>query len=568
MARHALILSLILIGLVGAVFFPSFRADFVQYDDPAFVTRNGYVNEGLTGVGVNWAFTQRELGKPLMHEGVGNVWHPLTWISHMIDVELWGLENPGGHHAMSVLLHALSTVLVFFCGLRLCALRKLAANHVLAVAFFLAAVFAIHPLHVESVAWVSERKDVLSGFFFFGSLLAYLHDRRWLSVLLFLPALMAKPSVVVLPLLLMLIDWWRTGFIIQKNPLPVLVRSGLGKIIWWMPAIIATALGIWVQYTGTHSDFVGGSLTTRLVTMATGVWFYFWRMVVPVDLSFQYPFPPYGMVLFPLGWLALISVVALLWRKRKEWPEAFFGIAWFLILWLPSSGLVYVGNSFTADRYTYLAMLGPVFTLAVGLVKFGKPALISGGVITLILGTLAHQQVKVWNDSEALFSHAIKAQPREAIGLQNYASLLQMEGRNAEAIPLYEKAIKISPNDYIGKYNLANCYRKMGRLDEAEAKYEESLSVYPGYVPAWINLGELLANPEYSGHDPQAAREALRKACQLSQLRNPLAAAALLKFEARAGNQAAAKNLYNQLPDFVKQHPAISSLIKITPTPR
>jgi len=201
----------------------------------------------------------------------------------MLDVELFGLENPGGHHLQSVALHLLAALLLLAC------LSKLGTSPM--VAFFVTALFAVHPMRVESVAWISERKDVLSGVFFFATVLAYLHKKKALSVFLYALALMAKPSVVVLPGILILLDWWNAGFLLPKSPLRWLVHEVKDKLPWIIPGLAVVALTLWFQYTGSHRDFVT-PLGARLFLMPSALVFYLVRTIWPIDLSFHYPYPP------------------------------------------------------------------------------------------------------------------------------------------------------------------------------------------------------------------------------------------------------------------------------------
>jgi len=457
-----------LVLLVLAVFFPSFKADFVQYDDPAFITNNGYVNQGVTGRGVRWAFTQENLGAIVQHEGIGNVWHPLTWISHMIDVEIWGLERAGGHHAVNVVLHVLAVVLLYFCLLRL----KIEP----AVAALVSALFAVHPMHVESVAWVSERKDVLSGVFFFGTVLAYLHSKKWLSVGLFLLALMSKPSVVVLPGVLMMLDWWRAGLKVEvgfSEFIKLLIAQVKEKLPWIVPGGVVVGITLLAQYGGSHQDFVT-PLSQRLLLMPAGLLFYFWRTVWPVNLSFHYPIPEGGLMLFSGAALLVLVFLGTVWILRKRFPHLLFGVVWFLLVWLPMSGIFYVGTSFTADRYTYLAHVG----LFLGVISCFKSVTLRVGLSVVFLAActvLAHQQVKIWHNSDTLFGHSMNTQPRDTIGLQNYAGLYQQRKNYEVSRDLYLMVLEQKPQDYKALYNIGNCYRELGDEKLAKEAYEDAL---------------------------------------------------------------------------------------------
>lgn len=557
--KKAIVLSLLLLSfLFVAVYHPAVKAGFVDYDDPAFVTQNGYVNQGVSAVGVRWAFTGEDLGRPLMHEGVGNVWHPLTWISHMFDVQLFGLDQPGWHHVVSLLWHFLGMLLVFYVALALFDFlkRKDGREVRLGVAFFTAAIFAIHPLHVESAAWISERKDVLSGFFFFASLFAYLKGKAGLSVLLFIPALLAKPSVVVLPLILHGLDWYRakltSGFSVK-----VLMREVRAKLGWWIPAGLATLLGIWVQYQGSHADFIGdSSLLSRVMTMGAALLFYLLRVVWPVDLAPHYPYPSFGVIGYAVSWAVVIGGLGLIWRRRESYPDLFLGVLWFVILWLPVSGLVYVGTSFTADRYTYLGLVGLAWGLGLFLGRFGKLVWFGFAMVIGVCAFLAFQQVKVWQSSETLFAHAAKVQPRDGLSLQNYATVLKRQGRMEEAAEFYDKAVEVNPNDYIVFYNLGQLKLSLGKSEEARNYFERSLAVYPSYYPSMVSLGRLL-----SKSDPVTAQQYLQQAWTLSKERDPATAVAILELLLAEGRNQEAQQFKESLPEYLKKQ------LQITPTP-
>ena len=475
--RGSVFLSVVgLVTLTVAVFFPIFTADFVDYDDPAFVTKNEYVSEGLTLRNLRWAVTQEDLGGEMMHEGIGNVWHPLTWISHQLDASLFGTEKATGHHVHNLLLHLGAVILAYFCALKL----KWGGG----LSLFTAIVFAVHPTHVESVAWISERKDVLSAFFFFGTLLAWLHGRKWLSVGLYVCALMAKPSVVPLPVLLLLIEWWRNGFRVSDAPLKALGSAITRVLPWIIPVLLVVGVTLWSQYGGTHRDFIM-PLSQRLLQMPAALVFYLWRSFVPLDLSFHYPYPA-SMQAYLFAALILAVIGLILWRGRKKVPALIFGAGWFLLLWIPVSGIFHVGTSFTSDRYLYLAHFGLFAGVFLTLRDRVPRNVFLGlaGVFSLILVPLCHAQVRVWKDSETLFAHGVKAQPRDPVAPQNLAVLYQMRGDRERAKLFYGKALELAPFDHIALTNLGRLEKDQEEMSEATVLTERALEVAPNYIPA------------------------------------------------------------------------------------
>lgn len=510
------------------------QADFVAYDDPAYVLNNQYVSDGLTGRGVRWAFTQEDLGGTLMHRGVGNLWHPVTWISHMIDAEVFGMENATGHHAVSLFWHLVAVVLCYLF------LLKIGASPFVAVV--VAAIFAVHPMRVESVAWISERKDVLSGAFFFATLLAYVSDKKRLGLVFFALALMSKPSVVVLPMLLVLLEWWRRA---PHQPVADWKRFALAQIkekwAWFALSAGAVVMTLTSQYGGTQGEFVT-PLGARLLYSLPGLGYYLHRTFLPVDLSFHYPFPGLrGLAIFGVTFLAV--AVSVRW-----WPRALvFGGIWFVVLWLPVSGLAHVGTSFTADRYVYLAHVGLFF----GLVQSFPLKRWPWVAAVVIFGGLAFQQSKIWQSSEALFAHAAEAQPRDVVGIQNLGALQQMAGADEAAVTLFERALALQPNDYIGLTNLGRSYWNMGRKKEAVAAWEKAVAVYPTYHPGLARLAQThLEEPGFL--DPEKGEDYARRALQASGGKDLETLQRLLVVFSKNDRMSEATKLIETLPESVR----------------
>jgi hypothetical protein len=394
-SRSTPIAFAIIAAAICGVFAQTLRFQFVSYDDPAIILGNGYVTQGLSPKGLLWAFTYMDAGQPQGHQGVENLWHPLTWISHMIDVEVFGLKFPGGHHFTNVLLHFIASCFVYLLAEKLTASRF--------AGLIAALLFAIHPLHVESVAWVSARKDVLSGLGFFVSLYLILQGKRPVAFLVFLAAMMAKPSTVILPWVAIIMLGWRAG---EKSWGWHFWRTQWLQWRWWLLAsIIVSVLTVWFQSKGSHSLHMENlPLGYRLQHLPGGLLFTIWHTLFPADLTFHYRHPHQSLWL-PLGsWLLLLTVSGWVFVGRRKAPALFFAYAWFMLCSLPSSGIFYVGTSYTADRYSYLSptagfiitaslLTGKSFTLLAPRVKG-----ILSTLLILLLAVLAHRQCSTWKD--------------------------------------------------------------------------------------------------------------------------------------------------------------------------
>lgn len=514
--------------------------DFVNYDDPDYVTENAHVRGGLSVENLGWA----------MKSGEASNWHPLTWMSHLEDVSLFGM-NPHGHHAKSVMWHALNAVLAFL------ALRRLTGA--LWTSALFAALFAWHPLRVESVAWVSERKDVLSGFFWFAVLWLYavyaerrrggvVGARVWSVYALMLVAfglgLMAKPMLVTLPCVLLLLDFWplrRTpwtentvstgGGAAQKiEPVGWLVLEKVPMLA--LVAISSRVTFLVQQAGGAVSDAL--PLDARLANAVVAVVRYLGKFFVPVDLAVLYPHPGHWATGKVLGAFLLVAALTAgaIWQWRRR-PWLAVGWLWFLGTLVPVSGVVQVGLQSMADRYTYLPMLGVqlalLWTIRDGLKTPGaRTAWAWVGAVALVIFSVATlRQLRVWQNSDTLFTHAIEATSdnfvahdnrglhrfkagrieeamvdyRESLAINpgymnannNLGHALAEQGRSAEAVPLYRVALKAAPNNLEVHNNLANALSDVNQLDEAMEHYDFVLTRRPNHANALNGSGVVLA---------------------------------------------------------------------------
>lgn len=534
----------VIAAAVAVVFLQTLKFAFVPYDDPAFILGNEYVSRGVSLQGIKWAFSYIDAGLQTSHQGVANLWHPLTWLSHMVDVQLFGLQHPGYHHLTSVVLHLLASWLVYLLA------NELSSSRI--ASLFAALFFAIHPLHVESVAWVSARKDVLSGLFFFSSLYLILKGRKSLAYGAFLGALMAKPSTVVLPLIVIIITGWREGE--ETWGLRFWVSRLLQWKWWLLTAFLAGLLTVWLQGQGSHSSYMENlPLAYRLKHLAGGLLLMIWHTLYPVDLTFHYRYQDHSAWIPVVSWLLLVGVGGAVWLGRRKFPGWFLAFAWFLICSLPSSGILYVGTSYTADRYSYLGLTAFFIVagmwLAEGKVQacVAKLKIALATVLLLFLCVLSCRQTATWKDGEALFSHGAKVQPNNPVILHNLGATYQVARRHEEAIQLFQQVLNLTPRDGRAWYNLGNSLRETGQLDEAVNAYRRASEISPGHANTWRNLGLMLSLSAYLKRDPAEAREAFHTAVQLTSRKDPVPLLMLAHMEFELGNHRAAQALVGEL---------------------
>jgi tetratricopeptide (TPR) repeat protein len=491
----AVLAALLLAGVLAA-FAPVARNGFTIYDDSDYLTGNPVVRRGLTAEGVRWAFTATRF----------NNWHPVTWLSHMADVSLFGMDA-GRHHLVGVLIHAASTLLLFLL------LARATGRPLLGAAT--AALFALHPLRVESVAWAAERKDVLSVFLGFCALAAYDGHvrrpaaRRLAAVTgLFALALMAKPMLVTLPFLLLLLDYWpygrwpRAGRGATAAP-----PTGLARLVGEKAPLLLLAAGAGlvtyrVQALGGAGDFGARfPFPLKAANAAVAAVKYLGMAAYPRGLAVLYPFPERypGAGTLAAALLALAGATLLAVRFRRSHPYLVVGWLWYLGTLVPVIGFVQIGLQGMADRYTYLPLVG-IFLLvswSLGSLAARRPAL-RAPVAALALGALAvcipltRAQVRVWRDDVTLFAAAVARTSGNWVAENNLGNVLSVAGRAAEAIPHYRAALAASPGNAESHYNLAHNLETLGRTEEAAEHYRAAIAADPGFAGAHNNLGLLL----------------------------------------------------------------------------
>ena len=490
-----------LAALTWIVFGQTLGHDFVNYDDPRYVYENTKITSGLSIAGIGWAFTH-------IHS---ENWHPLTTISHMLDCQLYGLRA-GGHHFTNVLLHTISVVLLFL------ALRQMTGA--LWRSAFVATLFAIHPLHVESVAWVAERKDVLSGVFFMLTLLAYVHHvrapsiRRYLTVaLLFTAGLMSKPMLVTLPFVLLLLDYWPFQRFAQKaevklKPPPLRLwdrQSVAGQLILEkIPLVGLSAVSGIVTFLAqryalgwTEQLPISSRATNALVTYVA----YIWQMLWPVKLAVFYPHPENRLPVWEiiLALAALIAISAAAFAVRKKRPYVITGWLWYLGMLVPVIGLVQVGWQGRADRYTYLPQIGlyimGTWTVADWSASWRHQREILGASAAIIIGVLSWRgwiQTTFWRDSETLFTHTLAVTSNNDVAENNLGIVLLRKGKLDEAISMLQAAVNLRPENAPAHDNLAKAFLQKGQVADAMIHYRKLLEIQPENVEAHNILGTVL----------------------------------------------------------------------------
>ena len=511
-AASAWIAALLLAAAVVGVFGRCVGFDFVDFDDPRYVSANPRLREGFSPATIAWAFTNVDVG----------LWIPLVWLSFLADRDLHGL-SAAGCHATNVACHALAAAGLF--GV----LRWQTGSTCRSM--LAAAVFAVHPLRAESVAWVTERKDVLSGVFTVATLAAYTWyvrrggpARAFAVVVAFALALMTKPTVVPLPLALLALDVWPLGrwrpgdrdsspilrtLLLEK--LPLLALSAAVSVI----TIVGSAAAI-----GEHADLdARRGAAGRVVAAVVCYGDLLARLAWPVGLAARPDAGrPVPAVQAAAAALLLAAAAAVAWRLRKTRPEALMAAAWYALMLLPVSGIVGQGAESRPDRFTYLPQIGPVVALvwlgaAAGARRLPRPASVAAGlVIVAALAGIAWRQTGFWRDSITLWERTVACDPDLARGRASLGSALLERGRIDEALVQFNRAAELAPATAATHYNLARALQAAGRLDEAVARYVEAIRLRPGFAPAHNNLGNALNQAGRFAEAVAPLREALRLA--------------------------------------------------------
>ena len=490
---------------------------FVNFDDGHFVQDNPFVREGFTARSVRWAFTAHLTFDAWPYL---DYWQPVTVLSHLLDVELFGMD-PRGHHATNILLHSLSTVLLF---LVLESMTRKVSGEGAAGAYwrsaFVAALWGVHPLRVESVAWITERKDMLAGLFWMLTLAAY-HGyvrrpgilRQAAAAAVFALGLMAKPFLVTLPFVLLLLDYWPLQRIRAEDGWRGLSRLIAEKLPLFAMSVGATVIGIQTQaragiLTSLQSEPLSGRIAGGVVDYVR----YLFKLLWPFPMALPQPYSPEWPAVVVVASGALLAVVTLAVcaqaRRRPYLPVGWF---WFLGVLVPVIGLVQPGKIPLTDRYTYLPHIGLAIMVAWGVpdgLRRARWMALAAGAVLAACAAASVAQTRHWKDSLTLFEHAVRTTPDNVVAHYNLANALAAEGRTAEALVHYDRAKAIRPAP---AHNTAgSLLAAEGRVEEAIARYREALRLDPRYADAYNNLGVLLARQGNAAEARRQYQEALR----------------------------------------------------------
>ena len=569
--RKETAVCVLLVLAVAGVFGQTLGHEFVNYDDNRYVTANQAVQDAFSRCTLfqtlAWAFTSRTASN----------WHPLTWLSHAADCRIYGL-NAWGHHLTNVLLHAATAVLLFLV------LRRMTGDF--GPSAFCAALFALHPLRVESVAWVAERKDVLSGFFFVLTLAAYLgyarHPFSWrryfLVVFLFALGLMSKPMLVTLPFVLLLLDYWPLGRWGARDEGRGTGSEGLGIRDWglegatgdWgrgagkagasakpqaasnpqslipnpqhiflekLPLFILSAasccITLWAQ-SGAIDNSPKVSLLMRLGNAAVSYVEYLGQFFCPVDLAVLYPHPGDSLPLWKIA--AAVAVLAAVsggaFALRRRMPFLLVGWLWYLGMLVPVVGLVQVGNQAMADRYTYLPQIGVCVMISwwgfstIGVrrakTRAGRAYFAAALAILAVLAVCAGRQASYWRNSETLWARAVHCTNNNYVAHYNLGVALAVQGQTGKAIEQYERALAAKPDYAEARYNRGVLLARSGRTDEAIREYRAVLRQVHDASDPHFSLAEALARQGLFEEAKHHYREAIRIAPESADAYNNL----------------------------------------------
>ncbi len=505
------VICMVLMAATLAAYWPVHRAQFTNFDDPEYVTNNPNVFHGLTWRGAGWAFTA-------FH---GSNWHPLTWLSHMLDCSMFG-EKAAGHHLVNLGFHVVNTLLLFLL------LRR--TTGALWRSSFVAALFALHPLHVESVAWVAERKDVLSTFFGFLTLWAYIcyaegsrakaeggvqdpatsASRRTgryylLALFLFGLGLMSKPMLVTWPFVLLLVDYWPLKRLraatLRQSIIPI-GRLAWEKLPFLLLSIASSIITFWAQKAGgAVVPLQVVPLPDRLANVFISYLQYLSKTFWPAKLAAFYPFAKeIWIVEAALALLIVSTATAFAFFTARRTPAVLMGWLWFLLTLVPVIGLVQVGSQAMADRYTYIPLIGVFIAITWGLAdltanwRCRRLALgLSGAVLLTDCLVCTQFQVRYWNNSLSLFGHAVEITQGNWMAEHNLGHALSVAGNYREALQRFNRAIQLEPGYPPSYFTRGGVHAVQGRLDEAIADYHEAIRLKPNYEQAYCNLAKVLA---------------------------------------------------------------------------
>jgi tetratricopeptide (TPR) repeat protein len=515
-SRRDILIAAALAIVTFAIYAQVINHQFISLDDDLYISNNPMVAGGLTLAGIKWAFATFHAAN----------WHPLTWLSHMLDSQLFGLDA-GWHLLMNALIHVLNALLLFYF------LRRATAS--VWQSAVIAALFALHPLHVESVAWAAERKDTLSAFFGLLTLIAYARyaqSRSWkrygIVALTFALGLMAKPMLVTWPFVLLLLDWWPLGRLEWKpaDGIKSLLQKSLPLVREKIPLFCLVAGSMILTYAaqsrgGAVRALVEEPLSMRvanaIVSYAGYVLLTFW----PVNLAVYYPFSPENLpawkVAGAFALLAFVTIIAI--RQATRRPYLIVGWLWFLGTLVPVIGLVQVGGQAMADRYHYIPSIGLFIAIVFAAADFAASRRARRGAIAavaiaalVILSARTWAQAGLWRDSATLFTHTLSVTKNNLVIQYNLAHILGRQGKLDEAASHFSEALSINPDFYDALINMGITLADQGKVAEAIGYYERALTVEPNSVKAHTQIAQAL----FSQQKAEAALPHFYKALELA----------------------------------------------------
>jgi len=534
-------ISLLLILATLAVYWPVKEYGFSSYDDSHYIVENPHIQHGITLDGIRWAFSNG-----ITTSIMPDLWIPVTYLSHMATIQFFGM-NPAAHHLVNLGFHLLNTLLLFFLLLQMTRAKWQSA--------FVAILFAVHPLHVESVVWIVERKDVLSTFFWFLSLWAYIRycqrptlQMYLLVCLTFILGLWSKTILVTLPFLFLLLDYWPLGRLpldnmgtVWKRVREKLPLMALSVAFTAIPIISLPRQGMNVISAGQYS------LLTRLGNALASYVSYLRKMFWPSDLAVFYPHPGYSLPAWQIGgsFLLLVCVSILVLRARKKQPYLAVGWFWYLGTLLPAMGLVPTGAHLMADRYTYVPLIGIFIMIA-----WGAPELLAGLrqkrslwiasslIVVSAVMVSARQQLNHWRTNIALYEHAIRVTKNNFVAHNNLGTALKKQGEYSEAVAHFAEAVRIYPRYSDAHSNWGASLIKEGKFEEAKDHLNRALQITPNMADAHNNLGVIFKKKGNLKEAVAHYAEAVRLTSHDPESRN---------------NLAIALSLQNKFPEAVEQ---------------
>jgi len=516
--RHHLAMGMTLAALVLISYWPVAGYDFIALDDHLYLVDNPPIQAGMTSKSLWWAITTFHTTN----------WHPATWISYMIDFRLFGL-NPGGYHFVNLMLHLINTILLF------CLFSQMTGE--IWKGGFIAALFAVHPLNLESVVWIAERKNLLSTLWGILTLMAYVRytknpdwKRYGLILVCFISGLMSKPILVALPFVLLLIDYWplkrfpaNSGLLSENIGTRISHRGNpRSLLIEKIPLFVLSFLSCVVTFLAARSggavkSLAAFPLAARIENAIVAYSNYIHKMVWPVDLAIFYPFPA-EIPIWHLGLsvVFLASVSVLVCTKGRSCRYLVTGWLWYLAFLLPVIGIVQVGFQSMANRYAYLPLIGIWIMMAWGVpdlvnrypIRKRLPTLAAAAVLALMICTMAN--LPNWKNSELVFSHALNVTRENPIAEMGMGNVFLKRGDMLRAIPHYQESLRIRSDYAEAHNNLAIAFMRMGKLDDAVEQFKEALKDNPDYAEAHNNLGAVFAGQRLWSEAERSFRSALR----------------------------------------------------------